>query len=119
MNTVISYSIVALMVILLFTITDPFMYWMPNMMQTAALTLAAALLVVFAGLILREGAGDEREMLHRMRAGRAAFLSGIATLTIALVYQGFTHTIDLWIPLTLGIMVGAKLITRVRADRAN
>ena len=116
MNTIISYSIVALMVLLLFTLTDPFMYWMPDMTQMAALTIATALLVVFAGLILREGAGDERETLHRMHAGRAAFLSGIAILTLALLLQGLRGAIDPWIPVTLAAMVLAKVFARRYTD---
>ena len=118
-NTAIQVAILALLVTLLFTLTDPFMYWMPTMLQMGTLTVAAALLVVFAGFVIRENAGDERETLHRMHAGRAAFLSGIAVLTIALLYQGFRHEIDFWIPLALGAMVFAKLIARWHSDRSH
>jgi len=119
MNNILSFSIVGVLAIVLFSLVDPFMYWMPSMVQMTALTIAAALLAAFAGFILREGAGDERETVLRMHAGRAAYLSGIAVLTIALVYQGFTHSIDPWIPLALATMVLAKLIARSSAERTH
>ena len=117
MNNLLSAAIVCILGVLFFTLTDPFMYWMPNMVQMVALTIAAALLAVFAGFFLRESAEDEREIIHRMRAGRAAFLSGILVLTVALVYQGLTHSIDRWILIALGAMILAKLVARWHADK--
>ncbi len=118
-NAFLQWSILALLAVVFFTLVDPFMYWMPDMAQMAALTVAAALLAVFAGFILAEKAGDERETQHRMRAGRAAFLAGITCLTFALLYQGFTHSLDPWIPLTLCAMLLAKLATRSYSESAN
>ena len=65
---------------------------------------------------MREQAHDEREMAHRMHAGRAAYLSGIVVLTVALVVQGLGHHIDPWIALALGMMVVVKLISRLYSD---
>ena len=117
MNNFLPIAIVGLLGVLLFTLTDPFMYWMPSMVQMLALTIAAALLVIFSGFFIRERAGDEREVLHRMQAGRAAFLSGISILTIALVFQGLHHEIDAWIPMALIAMISAKLVARWYAER--
>ena len=116
-NSLVQYIILALLAILLFTLADPFMHLMPNMLQMVCLTVASALLAVFAGFVISESAGDEREVLHRMHAGRAAFLSGIAVLTTALVYQGFTHSIDIWVPLALLTMILSKLVARWYAER--
>ena len=117
MNNILSVSIVGLMAILLFTLTDPFMYWMPGATQMAALTVSAVLMCVWAGFVIREGNGDERDLLHRMYAGRAAYLSGVAILTLALLVQGLHHAIDPWVPLSLGGMVLAKILTRLYTDR--
>lgn len=117
MSNTLSFLIVGLMAILLFTLTDPFMYWMPDATQMIALTIATALVCIWAGFVIREGSGDEREVLHRMYAGRAAYLSGIAILTIALFIQGLQHAIDPWIPVTLGVMVLAKLFARLYTER--
>ena len=119
MNTFLPFTIIGVLALVLFTLVDPFMYWMPSVVQMAALTVAAALLAVFAGFVMREKAGDERETVLRMHAGRAAFLSGVAVLTIALLVQGFTHTIDPWVPLALAIMIGAKLVARLYAERTH
>ena len=117
MNTSLSYVILIVLAVLLFTLVDPFMYWMPGATQMIAMTLAAGLLALFVGVVLKEGSGDERETQHRMYAGRAAYLSGIAVLTIALVVQGLAHAIDPWTPLTLVVMVVAKLAARHYSDR--
>lgn len=101
---------------LLIALTDPFMYWMPQALAMAALIIATALVALWAGMMLRERGGDEREAHHRMIAGRAGFLAGIVVLTTALVVQGFTHTIDPWIPLTIGVMVVGKLGARLYSD---
>lgn len=118
-NVVIQWIILGLLTLVLFTLVDPFMYWMPSMLQLVALTCSAGLLVVFAAFFVAEKANDEREAQHRMLAGRAAFLAGIAVLTTALVVQGLTHTLDVWIPLAIGAMIAAKLVARWFADRSN
>lgn len=119
MNTYLPFTITALLAIVLFTLVDPFMYWMPSIVQMGALTIAAALLAVLAGFVVREKAGDERETQLRMLAGRAGFLAGIAVLTVALLFQGFTHSIDPWVPLALVGMVLAKLGVRLWAERTH
>ena len=119
MNTVIQWSTLVLLAMVLFTLVDPFMYWMPSMTQIIAMTISAALLAVLAGFVIAEKNGDEREVQHRMHAGRAAFLSGIVVLTVALAYQGFTHSIDPWVPATLICMVFAKLAARWYSEYRN
>lgn len=116
MNTYLPFAIIILLSLVLFTLVDPFMYWMPSITQMIALTIAAALLILFAAFVVRERAGDERDTQLRMHAGRAAFLMGIAILTIALVHQGFAHAIDPWIPFALSGMIAAKLAARLYAE---
>jgi hypothetical protein len=98
-------------------LTDPFMLFMPPMLGMAVLLAATVLLVAFAGLVLNERAADEREDAHRQTAGRAAYLSGIATLTLALFVQGLSHHIDPWIAAALAAMVVAKLAARWYAGK--
>ncbi len=101
------------LVALLLCVTDPFMVFMPAPMQMLALVCAAALACVWAGFVMLEETHDERELLHKLHAGRIAYLSGIAVLTVALVVQGIAHDIDPFIPLALGTMVLSKLGTRL------
>mgnify|MGYP001613288823 CR=1 FL=1 len=103
---------VLLFIILLFSLSDPFMYWMPEMMTMVVLLLVTFLMCLWAGFILSEDVVDERERAHRMQAGRAAYLSGLVILTVAFVVQGFNHQIDPWVSLALGSMVLVNLIIR-------
>ncbi len=117
MSTLAEYLIAIALVILLGLLTNPLMVWMPTPTQTAIVLVAALLAVVYGGFVLKEGAGDERETLHKMLAGRAAFLTSVCVLTLALIYQGATHTIDPWIPAALALTIIAKLAARAWASR--
>lgn len=103
----------AVLVALLILLSDPFMLWMPAQAQTAALLGAAILACLWAGFVMYEHANDEREALHKMHAGRAAYLSGIAILTLALIFQGLAHNIDPWVSAALAAMVISKLAARL------
>ncbi|MDE2079042.1 MAG: hypothetical protein KGI73_01505 [Patescibacteria group bacterium] len=116
MNTFAEYLIALALVILLGLLSNPFMLWMPTPTQMVVVLVAAILAVVYGGFVLKEQTGDERETLHRMLAGRAAFLTAMATLTLALIYQGLTHAIDPWIPLALALTILAKLAARAWAN---
>lgn len=107
----------AVLLILLTFLSDPFMLWMPDFAQMMALLAAAVLACVWAGFVMYERTSDERDALHRMNAGRMAYLSGIAVLTVALVVQGFSHNVDPWISGALGIMVLVKLGSRLYSDK--
>ncbi len=107
----------ATLILVLIALTDPFMYWMPETAAMAALVAAAGVVAILAGLVIKENGGDERDHAHRSLAGRMGYVAGLGILTCALLVQGFTHTLDPWIPLTLGVMVVAKTATRWFADR--
>ena len=101
------------LVIVLLLLTDPFMYWMPPMAAMGVLLCAAALLLIWAGFVMYEDASDEREAMHRMNAGRVAYLSGVAVLTVALIVQGLSHESDPWVAGALAFMVLSKLGARL------
>jgi hypothetical protein len=100
---------VALLALLVFFL-NPLGLWMPDalvMMMALGLVVVFA---VFAGFIWREHTRDERELLHRMIAGRVAYLVGAGVLVVGIVLQSLSHTLDPWLILTLGAMVLAKII---------
>ncbi|MEK9176928.1 MAG: hypothetical protein AAB923_01390 [Patescibacteria group bacterium] len=115
-NKYLPVAAAVLLVVLLGLLTDPLMFWMPEPAQMVALLCAAVLAALWAGLVLYEKSNDEREAAHAMHAGRVAYLSGIAVLTVALVAQGLAHDIDPWVTFALGTMVVAKLIARWHAE---
>ncbi len=117
MNFLTEYLVAAALVILLGLIANPSMLWMPTPTQMLVVLVAAILAVVYSGFVLKEGGGDERDVLHRMLAGRAAFLTALGVLTIALIYQAANHAIDPWIPAALALTILAKLIAHGWASR--
>jgi hypothetical protein len=112
MFTSVQIIISGVLLVMLILLADLFPFWMPTMNQMVPLTFATVLLVTWAGFVMFEATGDERELLHRMHAGRAAYLAGLAVLTLALVVQGLSHTIDPWILGALGAMVVSKIVAR-------
>lgn len=66
------------------------------------------LFCIFASFIWKENARDERENLHKMIAGRIAFLAGSAVLVIGIVLQSLSHQLDVWLVITLVVMILAK-----------
>ncbi len=117
MNNPLQISIAGILVFLLLTLADLVPFWMPTMGTMVALTLVSVLLLLWAGFVLFEKNGDERELVHRMNAGRVAYLSGLGFLTVALVVQGFAHDIDPWVACALGVMVVSKLVARTYAEK--
>jgi hypothetical protein len=109
-------ALAAVLAVFLALLTDPFMLWMPPMLAMTVLLAVVVILCVWFGFVLKEQASDEREAMHRMNAGRIAYLSGIGVLTIALLVQGLAHHIDPWITLALGVMVLSKLAARLYFD---
>ncbi len=118
-NNTIEIVVALVLVVLLLALADLIPFWMPDMAQMLALLGACSLLLIWAGFVMYEKSGDERELQHRMNAGRVAYLSGIGTLTLALIIQGLSHAIDPWIAVTLGVMVISKLCARLFADTYN
>lgn len=113
LETLVTLCLIALAVLLL----NPFHFWMPDMMVMVMLAVTLGLFGIFASFILRERMADERDGLHRTLAGRNAFLAGSGVLTLAIVVQGYTHSVDPWLVIALITMIIVKIGTRVWSDR--
>lgn len=96
-------------VILIVFLLNPFHAWMSPSVLMAGNAILFIVFVLFAGLIWREKGRDERETVHIMRAGRFAFISGVAILTIGIIVTSIQHQPNMWIALSLGIMILAKI----------
>lgn len=90
--------------------SDPFHWFMPDAFQMLVLCLFTAALLVYAGLIFREAARDEREASHLYRASRWGYLVGVLALTVTIVVQDLLHCLDPWLLVILGLMVVVKLV---------
>ena len=112
-ETVVTVALIVIAILLL----NPFHFWMPDMMVMSMLAFALVLFGIFASFILREKSIDEREEQHKSLAGRNAFLAGSGILMLGIVVQGYSHTVDPWLVITLIGMVAVKLITRHWSDK--
>jgi hypothetical protein len=96
---------------------DPFMYLMPSMLVTALLGVLMVSTVVYALIIFKEGARDEREVSLRAFADRITCLVGTAGLVGVIVYQVLVvHHVDTIIVMILLVMIVTKYIAHVYAE---
>lgn len=109
---VVSVLLIALTVACL----NPFEFWMPDMAVKAMLIITILVFALFAIFIIREQPQDEREISHRMHAGRSAFLVGSTLLVLGIVLQVQHHSVDPWLVIVLVGMVLSKIATRVYSD---
>ena len=110
-------SISVALVVLLVAILNPLHLWMPDMLHMMMLAAALIVFAVFSAFILRERIADEREGVHRMHAGRIAFLIGAAALVVGIVYQSYIDQLDNWLVVVLVLMVISKIIAHLWSDR--
>lgn len=106
-------TIAIILIGLLFLLINPLHVWMPDMMVMTLTVVLAAIFGLFATVIWKESAHDERENLHRMHADRAGFLAGSALLTAGIIFQNSTHSLDTWLVYTLGGMILIKIAVRI------
>jgi len=106
-----SESLVALaLLVVLFLKVDPLHWFMPTEMQMIVLCVFAAAFALYAGVVFREQAKDERESSHLYRASRWGYLVGVVALTVLIVVQDVLHRLDPWLLGILGLMVVTKLV---------
>ena len=110
-NTLLNEILISIaLVVLLILFLNPFDFWMPNKILMLMIVILIVVFSIFASFIWREDAKDERETLHKMIAGRFAFLVGSAVLVFGVVFQSFEHKVDIWLILALGLMILAKIV---------
>ena len=119
-NKFLSELIVSLIIIvLLILLINPFEIWMPTAMHMVIFGSLAVLFMLFAGIVWKEKAADEREMLHRAAAGRFAYLAGTLVLAVGVIYEGLQHQYDNWLIVTLGVMILVKIISSIYINLTN
>jgi len=96
------------LIVLLVLFLNPFELWMPPVLLMIMVCVLVVIFSIFASFIWRENARDEREGLHKMMAGRIAFLAGATSLVIGIIVESFRHELDFWLVFTLGLMILAK-----------
>lgn len=97
---------------------DPFMYLMPSMVASLMLGLLMISATLYALIIYKEEARDEREISVRAYADRLAGLTGMLALVVVIVYQVlFVHHVDTVIVGILLLVIVAKSLAHAYAER--
>lgn len=105
-----------LLMLLLLVAYDPLSFFELDMITMSAMGFLVIVVGLFLVLIWREKPEDERVVYHKLYAGRFAYTSGIIILAVGNVVQLITHEVDIWLPITLAIMVISKLFVRIYLD---
>lgn len=117
-NNFITETLVSIvLVVTLLIIVNPSNIFMPSMVQITVACIALFVFGLFASLVLREKAEDEREVLHRGLAGRNAFLVGSAVILLGILFGEVNHEVDPWLVTALVSMILTKVISRIYSDR--
>ena len=103
-------TIALILIVLLILFLNPFDLLMPPPFLSMLIIFLIAIFGIFAAVIWKEHARDEREQLHIMLAGRYAFLAGSTLLVIGIIIQSVQHRIDPWLIIALVGMILVKLI---------
>ena len=113
-NNIFQESIISvILIVLLALFINPFNFWMPNSIHMMMILVFAIVFILFASLVWKENSKDEREGLHKMIAGRIAFLTGTILLVLGIIIQSINHEIDNWLVFTLGAMILAKIFGHI------
>jgi len=111
-------TVATILLVLLICFINPLeMIWMPTMVHMTLLAGIITLFSLFALFVWKEQALDEREQLHQYISARFGYLFGGGILLFGITVQAFQHDIDPWLPLSLGVMVLAKIAGRLYAKR--
>lgn len=111
------YGILAALVVAAAVLIDPMHWFMPTMLQMAALAGLVAAFALLAVFLVREEARDEREEQLRQTSGRIGFLAGAGVLVVAIVVQGYLDMLDHWLVYALLAMILGKIGARIWAEK--
>ncbi len=104
-ETIISVVLIVLLVLFL----NPFNFLMPPPFLSMIVVVLIAIFGMFIAVVWKEQVSDEREGLHRMIAGRFAFLVGSSILVVGIIVQALHHISDPWLIYALVGMLIAKI----------
>jgi len=101
--------IVGLVVILGFLL-NPMGFYYSNMTLASSITLLIIFFIFISIFIWREVPQDEREEKHQSSAGKMAFFFGTGTMLLGIVVQSLSHSIDVWLVVSLAVMVISRFV---------
>ena len=84
---------------------------MSDMVSAMLIGFFVIIFSAFTLFVWRESPADERELALSMDASKHAYLAGAGVLSLGVVVQAINHTLDIWLPFALLIMVITKTIS--------
>lgn len=102
-----------LLLITILALLNPMDILMPSTLQMILIGIFGTLVLTILIFIWRENPKDEREETHILLTNRISFFVVSVSLLIALIVQTINHTLDIWIPLSLGLMLLAKIFSLI------
>lgn len=117
LKKVLDAVVIAVMLILLFSLVNPFDWFMFSRVAMIALAVFICFFAIFIAAFWNEHPRDERDALHMMFSGRVAFLVGTTVTAVGIIVQSIQHTLQPWLPFILCSMVLSKYVARVYAQR--
>jgi uncharacterized membrane protein YdcZ (DUF606 family) len=96
-------------VIALILLLNPYDFLMTSAFTLSLIMVLAVAIIAFGVFVWREQPRDEREALHGLQASRISYFTGAAVLVLAIIVEVVQHRLDIWLAITLGAMVLAKL----------
>ena len=98
------------LIVLLILFLNPVTLMMPQPMHPLMVPLLVILFVLFAAMLWHEQPGDERDQLHKFIASRFAYFAAVTAMTVGIIVQHSSGTIDPWLIITLCVTLLAKII---------
>lgn len=102
---------------LIVLVINPMGFLMPHMLWLGCVIASAVSFLAFVLFVWQETASDEREVYNRMFAGRVGFLVGAGGLLIGIIVESLAgREVSVWLPVSLGAMVLAKLFAAIYSE---
>lgn len=109
----------AILIILLVLITNSGNLLMPSTLDTMLTISITAVFIFYLAVIWKEKTKDERELSHKLNAGRWAFLVGSTLAVFGIVIESASHNVDPWLLYTVIAMIITKIISRLVSEHTN
>ncbi len=118
MKNIIYYSLLFVFAILLGVFLRSHLNTM-NTSEMVGISLLIGLYVIALSFIGEGKTTDERESSHRYISNRTALIAGTVVLSIGILYQLFSHKLDLWLLVSLIAINVVKIIAFLYAHYKN
>jgi len=108
-------QVVSAVVILAIAIAflDPGPLTMPESAQSMLILAFLISFLVFSAYLFKERSQDEREEIHKLKAGRLSYLVGVGATVVGIIVQALEHELDPWLVYILCAMIFSKIVSRI------